>query len=299
MPVYNAERFLADTIDSVLAQSFSDFEFLIHDDGSSDSSLAVLKTCEARDSRITVTSGPNRGTAAARNLLQSRARGEFLAVVDADDICYPDRFERQIAHLDAHPEIAVLGAFVRFMDVDGRPILNTQLPTAHDAMDACNLEGRTSIMQPTVMMRRAAVLEVGGYDESFRTAEDLDLWLRMAERFEIANYPAVLVDYRFHPSSLSGKRDIQTNNNMRARRLAAERRGLPVPNPAALETWRPAPDRKSQRDFALKWAWQAWNSGYLDTSRHYFLKALTLDPFSRDVWKGIFFGLLRRKKALR
>ena len=295
MAVYNAERYLAEAIESVLAQTFADFECLIHDDGSSDGSLAMLQDYAARDDRIVLSSGPNKGLAAALNRLIESARGEFLARMDADDISRPDRFACQVAYLDDHPDIAVLGAFARFIDEHGRPIRDMDHPVSHDEIDARNLEGGTALFHPTVMMRRDAVQTVGGYDPSFRKAEDLDLWLRVAEKFPLANYPAVLIDYRFHSFSMSADRDADTASNLRARQLAADRRNLPEPVP--IEPWRPGLDRESQRELALQWAWQAWNCGYRDTWRHYTLRSIADAPLSVEAWKLLIAGAIKRPRS--
>jgi len=253
----------------------------------------------SKDSRIDISCGENSGPAAARNALIARARGEYLAIMDADDICRPERFARQVAHLDAHPEIAVLGTHILYIDEDGRPVHNITHATGHDEIDARNMEGRTDIAHPSVMMRHAAVREIGGYDESFKNAQDTDLWLRMAERFRLANFPEVLLDYRFHPFSVSSKKGGDRTGNHRARQAAAARRGLPEDTVQIRPpwSWRPAPDRRSQSDFAVNWAWRAGKEGYPDTARHYFLKAVRLDPLSRRAWHGFVFGVLRKKKV--
>lgn len=298
MAVYNAERYLAEAVESVLAQTYADFEFLIHDDGSTDGSPEILRRIAGKDPRIDVSFGENAGPAAARNILLARARGVFIAVMDADDVCRPDRFKRQVTYLDAHPDIAVLGSHIRYIDEAGRPVRELDYPADHAQIDARNYAGNTAIVHPTVMMRREAVQAVGGYDESFSDAQDLELWLRMAERFRLANMPEVLLDYRFHPFSISASADGSSTNNERARILAARRRGLPEDKlkPRDLWNWRPAPDRRSQSDFAVTWAWQSRKAGYSDTARHYFLKALRVDPLSRRAWHGLIFGVLRDNK---
>ena len=295
MAVYNGEKWLAEAIDSVLAQTYGDFEFLIHDDGSTDGSPAILSDYAARDPRIILSSAPNRGLPASLNLLIDEARGEFLARMDGDDICYPERFSRQVAYLDAHPDIAVLGSRVRVIDDAGRPVHFVKDPTDHAAIDARNIDGRTAISHPSVMMRRNALLAVGGYDTSFRSAQDLELWLRMGEKFRLANFPEVLFDYRFHSHSTSAEKDGSAANNTRARQLAANRRGMSedsiVPLPAW--SWRPAPGRKGKSDFAVYWAWKARAAGYKDTARYYFLQAIKLRPFSLHPWKNFVGASLR------
>ena len=295
MAVYNAERYLAEAIESVLAQTFTDFEFLIHDDGSTDGSPALLAQYANADPRISVTSAANAGLPACLNKLIDRAQASLIARMDADDICWPERLEHQVAYMDAHPEIAVLGAFVRYIDIDGRPVRNMDHPLTHEEIDTRNFAGGTALMHPTVVCRADAIRAVGGYDESFPNAEDLDLWLRVGERYQLANTPQVLLDYRFHPFSISGALDGDTVDVTRAQQNAAQRRGLPLDSLKSRPpwAWRPAPDRKSQSDFAVNWAWQARSAGYPDTARYYFLKSLRLAPFSRKAWQGFIFGFLR------
>jgi glycosyltransferase involved in cell wall biosynthesis len=297
MAVYNGERYLSEAIESVLCQTFADFEFLIHDDGSTDGSPAVLGRYTQTDARISVSSEPNSGLPASLNKLIGRAKASLIARMDADDICRPERLEHQLNYMDAHPDISVLGSFIRYIDKDGRPVRDMDHPLTHEKIDARNLAGGTALVHPTVMFRTEAIRAVGGYDESFPNAEDLDLWLRVGEKFRLGNYPQVLLDYRFHPFSISGTLDGNSVDNTRARMRAVARRGLPESSvtPLAPWAWRPAPDRRSQSNFAVQWAWQSLNAGYPDTSRHYFLKALKLAPLSRMAWHGFIFGLLRDK----
>lgn len=298
MAVHNAQRYLTEAIDSVLAQTYEDFEFLIHDDGSNDRSSSILQAAAKCDDRIILSSGENRGLAASLNLLIDRSKGEFLARMDADDICRPERFERQVAYLDAHPEIAVVGSFVRYIDEAGRPVRNLNNPLNSEDIDARNYAGHTAIIHPSVMMRRQAVQAVQGYDDSFRTSQDVELWLRMAEKFRLANLPEVLLDYRFHMSSVSASVGGSSEYNYRARIMAARRRGLPESEVLRRKpwNWRPAPDRRSQSNFAVDWAWQSRKAGYRATALHYFLKAFRMDPLSRRAWHGLVFGVLRRHK---
>src|SRR6056297_814950 len=172
LPVYNAEPYLADAIESVLGQTYTNFELLIHDDGSTDGSIDILRDFAQQDSRIIMSSGVNQGVFATRNELQNKARGEFLAVMDADDICLPDRFEKQIPYLDAHPNCIALGARELTIDHKGRRIVALTLPLKHEEIDALNLRGLTSIRHPTVMMRREIVLQAGGYNEDYMAAGD-------------------------------------------------------------------------------------------------------------------------------
>ena len=119
LPVHNCERYVAEAIESILAQTFTDFEFLIVDDGSTDGTLPILNRFAARDSRIRVISRPNTGIVGALNEILGLARADLVARMDADDVALPVRFERQVRYLDEHPECVMVGSRVTIIDPDG------------------------------------------------------------------------------------------------------------------------------------------------------------------------------------
>jgi GT2 family glycosyltransferase len=202
LPVYNGEPFLASAVESILAQSFRDFELITIDDGSDDASGEILDRLAAGDKRLRIVHQTNAGIVAALNRGLALARGELIARMDADDVAHPERFARQVAFLDAHPETAVVGCAVTLIDRDGTRIRDVEYPLASEAV-AAFLECGSPLAHPAAMMRRAAVLAVGGYREAYRHAEDYDLWLRMAERYRIANLPDRLLLYRQHAAKQS------------------------------------------------------------------------------------------------
>ncbi len=232
MPTYNAERYVARAIDSILAQTLADFEFIIVDDGSADRSLEIIRQYQRRDDRIRVLSRPNTGVVGAANDGLALARGELLARMDADDISYPQRFKRQVAFLDDHSDCVAVGAWVRRVDCDGRPTNNDYLaPLTHAEIDArWHLLGiGGGIAHPTAMLRTAVVRRIGGYRD-FCPAEDIDLFLRMAEQGELANLPEILLDYRMHGESLSQAGRARGEWNSCVAAVAAHRRrGLRIP----------------------------------------------------------------------
>lgn len=296
MSVYNGELYLAEAIESVLAQSLSDFEFLIHDDGSTDGSWAILQDFAARDARIRLSQGANVGVAAAVNGLLKRARAELIARMDADDICMPDRFALQVAQLRAMPDLDVLGSAYFLMDEKKRPIMPIKMLQSHEEIDQNNLRGSVSIHQPTVMFRRSSILAVGGYDPSFRSAQDVDLWLRVAEHGKLANMTEIGLKYRMHSGSISSaRRTEQAANVRRACDAAKARRGVEAP--FDYKPWRMGEDRASKIEFYRRYAWQAWGNGFRDTWRHYALMALRMDPFAPESWNLLLTGWLKRPKA--
>lgn len=205
MSVFNGEAFLAQAIESELGQTFADFEFLILDDGSSDSSRAIAERYAARDPRLRLIARENRGLIASLNQLLVEARAPLVARMDADDICHPRRFERQVAFLAEHPDHGVVGTWTNDIDEQGKPYpLHTPpLPTSPEAFLA-HVEARLPLIaHPTVMYRRDLVLAAGGYHAAFRHCEDYDLWLRLANRTRIANLPEALLDYRHYAGQVS------------------------------------------------------------------------------------------------
>ena len=293
LPVYNAAPYLAQAVQSVLDQTFTDFELLAHDDGSTDGSLAILQDFAARDARVVVTSEPNKGLIATLNGLIDQAQAELLARMDADDICLPDRFEKQVAWMQDHPETVMLGGATLLIDSAARPIGINVSPTDHDAIDARNLRGITAIDHPTVMMRKSAVASVDGYDPACETAEDIDLWLRLAEIGQLATMEDVLLKYRIHDQSISARQqDLQADTCRRACEAAWARRG--IDGRFEYKPWRMENTRASRRDYFIQYGWRAWGAGFRGTWRHYALKALMTDPASAAAWKLLVFGLLRR-----
>lgn len=233
MSVYNGERFLESAIDSVLTQTFTDFEFLILDDGSRDSSPAIIAAAAARDSRIRPIVRENRGLVASLNQLLDEARAPLIARMDADDLCMPDRFAKQIAFLAAHPDHGVIGSYTRDIDEDGAayPSSGADHPVTHEAF-VHNIEhGGPLIAHPSVLYRRDVVLAAGGYHAAFRHCEDFDLWLRLAHRTRIANLPERLLHYRHYAGQVSNRHAVEQQTGAAIARVAYAERQAGRPDP--------------------------------------------------------------------
>lgn len=196
MGVHNDEKYLADAIRSILEQTYDDFEFLITDDGSTDSSREIITTFD--DPRVRLLVRPNRGLAATLREGVELARGEYVARHDADDISLPTRLEHQVALLDAHPEIGLVGTDYRHMEEDGTPTETvTRLFTHHDDLKVGQVLSN-QFGHGTVMMRRDVVLTVGNYDPSVYT-EDFDLFMRIGYVSRLANIDEPLYLWRRNP----------------------------------------------------------------------------------------------------
>jgi glycosyltransferase involved in cell wall biosynthesis len=207
MPVRNGERYLSDALDSISTQTFSDFELLVIDDGSTDSTSAILAEFQGRDPRTKVHKNPGKGLVDALNYGVASATAPLIARMDADDICLPQRLQRQHDFLSKCPEIAVLGTQVISVDAGGLPIAKTpRLPHSPDEIAKSLLKG-CCIRHPTVLFRREAFDRVGGYRNQLVNAEDYDLWLRIAEHDQLANLSEQLLLYRVHPDQVSRERE--------------------------------------------------------------------------------------------
>jgi len=198
--VFNGEHYLREAIDSIFQQTFSGFEFIVIDDGSTDSSRAILDSY--RDERITIISNDtNRGLTPSLNLGIRKAQGRYLARMDADDISDPGRLQKEMEFLDAHPGHAAVGSFARVIDEHSRVIRICPHPV--DDRDVRRyLRKDNCITHGSALIRMDYLLEAGLYDETISRAQDYDLWLRLSERYSLANIPEYLYSFRVHSRSI-------------------------------------------------------------------------------------------------
>lgn len=204
LTVYNGEKYLCAAIQSVLQQSYKDFELIAFDDGSTDASLRMLQEFAMRDARVRVFSRENKGVALSLVEAMGHARGKLVARMDADDISYPDRFASQCAFFSQHADAVAIGGAAQIIDKDGRPICQ-YFPHQEDASLRSMLP-ISPFVSPSVMFRRDAYDKVGGYPEKMNWGgEDVILYGKLARVGNIYNMPEVLVQYRLVPGSLSRK----------------------------------------------------------------------------------------------
>lgn len=200
MSVFNGEMYLQAAVDSILDQTFEDFEFIIVDDGSTDSCPQILATYQ--DPRIKIITQANVGLTRSLNRAISLAQGKYLARMDADDISLPTRFQKQVEFLNEHLNVGVLGTGCVFQDeiegVKWEPVTLTE----HDDMVAQFLKGNP-ITHPSVMMRKSVVERVSGYDERYPFSQDYALWVLLAQQTKLANIPDVLLIHREHQNTVS------------------------------------------------------------------------------------------------
>jgi glycosyltransferase involved in cell wall biosynthesis len=205
IPAYNAARFLPAALESVMTQTFTDWRILLVDDGSTDHTAAIAAQFKPRmGAKLMYIKQENRGLPAARNSAIRRSSAEFLALLDADDVWLPDRLAHSLQRFD-RAEVGLVYGFISRIDIDGN------LLSTHDTM-LQHAEGRIApsiymrtidLPCPTVTFRRECIDLVGGFDESMRATEDRDLWLRIAQYYEVARVPKVIALYRISPGAMT------------------------------------------------------------------------------------------------
>jgi glycosyltransferase involved in cell wall biosynthesis len=278
MPVYNAVRFVAQATQSVLAQTFADFEFVILDDGSTDGSKAILDHFARRDPRVRFVSRQHKGLVATLNEGLALATAPLVARMDADDLCDAKRVELQVAALNVNPALVAVGCWAAVIDEDGSRLGDFMTPLTHEQIETYHLRGDSAIHHPSVMFRAEAVRELGGYRD-FVTCQDFDLWLRLGEVGRLANLPERLITKRLFPGSI-----VATTLDERQAVLAQimadawRRRNLPGSPP------RPRQPIADHGDLFRQWGWMALKSGQVATSRRHARRALRAQPFHRESW---------------
>lgn len=202
MPAYNAEKYLREAIDSILSQTYKDFELIIVNDGSTDSTKEIILSYS--DPRIIYLENEcNSGICITLNNGLNAAHGKYIARMDSDDVSVPDRFEKQVAFLDAHPEIGVVGSFLQLMDENGRFMYVFE--NASDPNECwVNMIFATCVGHPSVLIRRSCLDENSlRYEEYFRGMEDFFLWWQLAKYTKISNIQEPLLNYRCHSRQIT------------------------------------------------------------------------------------------------
>ncbi len=232
LPCFNSEAYLQQTLDSIAAQTHTQWECIAIDDGSTDGTWALLQQAAATDSRFKVISRENRGLIATLNEAIALAQGQWLARIDADDICWPQRLAMQLARL-AETGADVCGTWVRFIG-DRSGEWQTQ---STDASIKTGLLFNSTLAHPTVMLR-ASLVKNAGYDASAIHAEDYALWCRLALQGAVfTGVPAVLLDYRCHAGQITQAKKQQLRATAQKIRLDYARQALPLPLQAVATEW--------------------------------------------------------------
>ncbi|MGB3722928.1 MAG: glycosyltransferase [Pacificimonas sp.] len=224
MSVRDGERFLPSTLESLRAQTLTDIDYVIIDDGSTDGTGALLENFAGSGAQVTLLRNEvSRGLAASLNLGLETCRADLVARADADDIHISSRLERQAAFLRDHPDIGLVSCGFRRIDAAGE-VMDMETAITNPDLIAFAMMFQTPILHPGAMFRRDAVRAVGGYDETLWTAQDSDLWLRLRKTTRLANIAEPLVDYRVHDGGVvarRGKKGERLSHTIKQRALSA------------------------------------------------------------------------------
>lgn len=287
IPVFNAARYLDAALTSVRAQTCADFELIAVDDGSTDGSAAILDRTAAAERRLRIIRRPNTGIVGALNDGLAAARGEFVARMDADDVCLPERFARQADYLRKHPDCVGVGTAFRFIDDTGAHLKECRRQPDHSTIERDLLAGDGgALIHPTAMFRRDAVLRAGAYRESAQWVEDLDLYLRLARLGRLANLADVLLYYRLHVQSVNYTRNAGRHERKlavlaeahAARGLAFDAARHPAPAPAGITA-------HDLRDFAIT----SLQFGRAGRPWRYAWRAVRAEPAARASWRTLWY----------
>jgi len=206
MPAYNSEKYIAETIDSVLGQTYPNFEFIIVEDCPTDGTPAIIEKYAKKDRRIVIVRNPhNLGISSSRNNGIRIARGKYIMNMDHDDLSMKGRMEAQVAYLERHPEAGIVGSSVVAIDGSGAVIGKRELPES-DASIRKTLPLYAPFAHPSTMVRASAYAKAGKYDRNFEPADDYELYFRIGKGFRFANIAKPLLKHRIHRSSTTVKR---------------------------------------------------------------------------------------------
>lgn len=283
MPVHNGAEYLRAAVESILGQTLADFEFVIVNDGSTDGAGELLGEYARGDRRVVLIEQENRGCTQALIRGLSIARGRYVARMDGDDVSEPERLRVQWEYMEAHPECAAVGCAMRCIDGQGRVTREIVPPGDHAAIEEDLLKGFGRVVpHPGVMFRREALEAAGGYRERFRTAQDLDVYLRLALHGRLANVPEFLLQYRRHDEAVGVKRIEEQFRDVTAiLREAYRARGRRMPH-AALSHWRGLVASELGRR-----ARGALSAGELLEAAGHAARAVRLAPGRWDHWKAL------------
>jgi glycosyltransferase involved in cell wall biosynthesis len=215
LPVYNGEKYLVECLDSILTQTFQDFELICIDDGSKDKTKEILLDYSIKDERVRVVSRQNMGLIYSLNEGIKLSRFDYVARMDADDICEPNRLEAQFDYMNRH-NIDVLGAYYKIIDENGDHIGNRKPPSVGFILKSLLVFG-SPFGHPTVMLNKKRIGSDLFYDSNFPSAEDYELWLRLSSDYKFGTVDKFLLRYRVIDSSISRTRkDEQLTSRVKA-----------------------------------------------------------------------------------
>lgn len=284
-PVYNSRRFLKTAIESILCQTHRNLEFLLFDDGSTDGSIDVIRRYEQEDARVRGFLRTHSGYCVHLNEGIRVAKGKYIARFDSDDISDPGRLEYQVDFLERNLEVGAVASALILIDEGGLPFGRQGGSLRRHEIDERHIQGDSGVFpHPSVMMRTDLVRRVGGYRCQFEPAEDLDLWLRLAELSGLAVLQEELLSYRVHSGMTSVTRaELQRRKVVEILREARQRRGLPLAECKSIQEHGVVGGRKRLSDETARMD-KALINGFFETAEVYARRILLKRPWSISCW---------------
>jgi glycosyltransferase involved in cell wall biosynthesis len=271
MPVYNGEKYIVEAIESILNQSYKDYEIIIVNDGSTDDTFNKIRSY-LQLSNIKYVRQENRGLPAALNTGIKAASGEYIAFLDCDDLWMPHKLDMQMVFMKEHPEVGLVHGNISYVDQHGDPF-TPDSPYKTDISGNCFPElfmgNRIAVL--TVLIKKESITNVGFFNEDFKYADDYDMWLRVSRHYPLGHIDKCLAAYRKHPGGISS--NINAHNADVLKVLEETLKQFP-------DTWRiVGKDKVKERLFHLTnhLAALCFNSGKYVSALRYFLKASNLD----------------------
>ncbi|HEY9770412.1 MAG TPA: glycosyltransferase [Coleofasciculaceae cyanobacterium] len=312
MCVYNGETYLSEAIASILKQSYTDFEFVIVDDGSTDSTRRILSDYAAKDERIVlIYNQHNLGLEKSLNKGLAATKGKYLVRQDADDISLPNRLQLQVDFLDTHPEVGAVGSSVEFIDRQGTVLGKQDIPEDHHSLQALLLINNY-LWHSSMTIRRSLLQKLGGYNEQMLHAEDYDLWWRISCNSYLATLSDILLQYRRdNPAAitkLKRKKQLQCSQQIsyKAIQESLQDKSLALDAKAYERLWWSYLELIDKRSYQKWWYEELGESGLLQQQDLNLLESfwnlLASNPTRAEIWGKRFYHLsnhlLRTKQTL-
>jgi len=294
MPVFNTAAYLDEAINSILKQTFPEFELIIINDGSTDDSLIIIKLWEKKDPRIRLVEQKNKGRSYSRNKGLELAVSDYIVMMDSDDVAMPDRLRVCYDYLQKHPEVVAVSGQYEKICMYGVSMHVSSLPLEHEFIERDLLQDKgNSFTQGASMYRKSLAQKVGGYNLSYVLGEDADLFLRMALHGKLINLPDVLLKYRRHPNSITSRGDEKlVDNCMERLKRAWLDRGLVLDG--SFEHYLKNVSRRDKHEDILLFGWNALGKGEVAIARRYAKKLFFFYPFSMGVCRFLYCAIRGR-----
>lgn len=279
MPAYNVEKYIREAIDSVLNQSFSDFELLIVDDGSRDTTADIINAYS--DKRIRLIQQLNGGVSAALNTGLKQAKGRYIARFDADDVCYPFRLEQQFQFMESHPDYVLIGSDADYMSEEGEFLFtNNNIGYSNEEIQS-RVDVYCPFIHSTVMYKKEVVERLGGYEVLAFTFEDYFLWKKLIKEGKVCNFKTPLIKVRFNASSVTIDEKDRGTEFTRLKRKALETGKITNEEGARMKAGLASLSKEKKessyhRMLAKKYLWNNYQPG---KARKHLLLSLKIEPF--------------------